>query len=345
MAASHTIVVRVLTAAALLAAAVAESAVTVVPHESESRIEVRVDGRAFTEYLYRPGSKKPILFPLRTDRDTVVTRGFPLAPRPGERVDHPHHTGLWLNYGSVNGVDFWNASEASPRAAQMGTIVHTAVRKAEGGKKSGLLEVEAEWVMPNGTAALREETRFVFHEARRTRIVDRTTRLVAKDERVVLADHKEGLLGLRVARFLEHRDPKPVERTGADGRPAAAVADDDTVTGQYRTSEGRTGDAVWGTRGRWAALTGRNDGETVTVAILDHPKNPGFPTYWHARGYGLFSANPLGQKVFSEGKEELNLTLAPGEAATFRYRILIISKAASDSDLEKAYQRFAREAE
>ena len=70
-------------------------------------------------------------------------------------------------------------------------------------------------------------------------------------------------------------------------------------------------------------LTGQADGSPVTMAILDHPKNPGYPTYWHARGYGLFSANPLGQKVFSEGKETLAFALAPGRPVRFAYRILL----------------------
>ena len=89
------------------------------------------------------------------------------------------------------------------------------------------------------------------------------------------------------------------------------MVDNAGVTGQYVSSEGLKGDAVWGTRGRWALLSGTVDGEPVTLAILDHPSNPGFPTYWHARGYGLFAANPLGENIFTEGKKELNLTLEP----------------------------------
>ena len=38
-------------------------------------------------------------------------------------------------------------------------------------------------------------------------------------------------------------------------------------------------------------LTASNGDDPVTLAMLDHPKNVGFPTYWHARGYGLFAAN------------------------------------------------------
>ena len=93
---------------------------------------------------------------------------------------------------------------------------------------------------------------------------------------------------------------------------------------RYLSSEGLKGDAVWGTRARWMLLSGTVDTEPVTVVMLDHPDNPGFPTYWHARGYGLFSANPLGQKDFTQGKQELNLAVEPGKSITFRYRVLIL---------------------
>ena len=63
--------------------------------------------------------------------------------------------------------------------------------------------------------------------------------------------------------------------------------------------------------------------------MLDHPKNVGFPTYWHARGYGLFAANNLGQKVLSDGKEELNFRLEAGKSVTFRHQILILNGAAT----------------
>ena len=80
--------------------------------------------------------------------------------------------------------------------------------------------------------------------------------------------------------------------------------------------------------------------EPVTITILDHPANPGFPTYWHARGYGLFAVNPLGQRVFSEGKQALNFSLDPHATITFRYRILITSAIATPEATEAAYKDF-----
>src|SRR5260370_10284417 len=114
--------------------------------------------------------------------------------------------------------------------------------------------------------------------------------------------------------------------------------DNPGVNGPYLTSEGKKGDAAWGTRGRWCNLSGLVADEPVTITILDHPANPGFPTYWHARGYGLFAANPLGQKIFSEGRQELNFSLAPNTGATFRYRIFINSAIATPEANETAYQ-------
>src|SRR5215468_9462763 len=99
-----------------LAAAAAGPAVQVVAKEAERRVDVLVDGQPFTSYIWPETLTKPVLYPLRTAQGTVVTRGFPLDPRPGERVDHPHHAGFWLNYGNVNGIDFWNNSVTLPTA-------------------------------------------------------------------------------------------------------------------------------------------------------------------------------------------------------------------------------------
>ncbi|MCM3870122.1 MAG: PmoA family protein [Pyrinomonadaceae bacterium] len=319
--------------------------VQIVKNESEQRVDVLVDGKPFTSYIWLKSLKTPTLYPLRTVHGTAVTRGFPLEARPGERVDHPHHVGYWLNYGNVNGVDFWNSSSALPpeQQARMGSIAHRRIIRATNGKERGELEVEMEWIMPDGQPVLRETTRFVFHAGSNLRAVDRITTLTALDKRVLFADNKEGMLGMRVRRELEQPSNEPLVFTDASGRATdVKVMDNTGVSGMYRSSEGKVGDAVWGTRGRWTLLSGKVDQEPVTLAILDHPKNPGFPTYWHARGYGLFAANPLGQEVFSNGKEKLNFTLEPKQSVTFNYRLLILSGSVSPEQVETEYSRFVQ---
>jgi len=323
-----------------------EQGVRVVSNEASRRVDVFVDGRPFTSYVWPESLTKPVLYPLRTAQGTIVTRGFPLEPRPGERVDHPHHAGLWFNYGDVNGVDFWNNSTAlSPEEQRkMGTIVQRRISRTHDGKDRGELEVTTDWIMPGGQPILRETTTYVFQAGPNLRAVDRITRLTALDQRVVFRDNKEGVIGMRVRRELEQPSNEPLVFTDASGRPTAVkVLDNTGVSGLYRSSEGKTGDAVWGTRGRWTMLTGKVDQESVTLVLLDHPKNPGFPTYWHARGYGLFAANPFGQEVFSNGKEKLNFTLEPKQSVTLRYRLLVLSGPTTPDQIETQYSRFVSE--
>ena len=303
--------------------------ISITVDEQDRRVDVSIDGQPFTSYIWPTKLAKPVLYPLRTAKGTIITRGYPLEPRGGERTDHPHQVGLWLNYENLNGIDFWNNSEAiKPKdAPKMGTIQQRAVLSARGGNDQGALEVEADWLTFDKKVLLKERTRYVFRGGTNFRSVDRITTLEAQDEKVVFADAKDGMLGLRVVRALEAPSDKPEVFTDASGRATTVARLDNTgVNGVYLTSEGKKGEAAWGTRGRWCNLSGKVGEDAVTISIFDHPSNPGFPTYWHARGYGLFAANPLGEKIFSNGKEELNLTLAPHQRVTFRYRVLIASE-------------------
>lgn len=323
----------------------AANRVDVVVHDSTRRVDVLVDGRPFTSYIYPTTVKKPVLYPIVSSSGIVVTRGYPLEPRAGERVDHPHQIGLWFTYGDVNGLDFWNNSDAIPaaNAPKMGTIVHRTLRKVESGQGSGVLEVTTDWVDYQGKALLREDTRFVFSARRNVRAIDRITTLTALDEPVSFTDNKEGLFGMRVARWLEQPSTTPEVFTDASGRATSVpVLNNEGVTGMYRSSEGLVGDSVWGTRARWTMLTGETDHHAVTLVILDHPKNVGFPTYWHARGYGLFAANNLGQKAMSNGKEELDFKLAPKQSVTFRHRLLLLDGKATPAEIEAEYVKFTR---
>ena len=321
-----------------------DKGVKVSPNEAAQRVDITIDGKPFTSYIYPATLKKPVLFPIRTAKGTPITRGFPLEPRPFERVDHPHHVGLWFNHGDVNGLDFWNNSDAvsAERAAKMGTILHRRVVETRNGTERGELVVESEWVGPDNKPRLRERTNLIFRGGADERSIERVTTLTALKEKVTFRDNKEGSLGLRVTRELEQPAQKPELLTDATGKPSRTrVLHNDGVTGSYTSSEGLKGDAVWGTRGKWTMLSGTIGSEPVTIAILDHPSNVSYPTYWHARGYGLFSANVFGRKVFKDTEPELSVTLEPGKSLTMRHKVIVLNTHASTESVEKAHQAFA----
>jgi hypothetical protein len=315
--------------------------VQVVRDDANQRVDILIGGQPFTSYIYPTTIKKPVLFPLRTADGTIITRGFP--PGPGERADHPHHVGLWFDYSNVNGFDFWNNSDAiKPEdRPKYGTIYERAIVAATSGADKGELETKSDWVIPDGTTLLKQDTKYVFRGGAGFRSVDLIATLEAQDRVVVFGDNKDGLLGLRVRRELEQPSTEPGIFTDANGNVTKVPPmDNSIVTGNYLTSEGKSGDAAWATRGRWCILTGKIGAEPVTIAIFDDPQNPNSPTYWHARGYGLFAANPLGVKDFTNGKQTLNYTLQPHQTVTFRYRVSILSETAAPAEVEKLYQAF-----
>jgi hypothetical protein len=321
--------------------------VTLSKPTGQPRVDVRVDGKPFTSYIWPGSLKKPTLYPVVSGAGVVVTRGFP--PLAGERADHPHHVGLWFNYGDVNGYDFWNHSTAIPaaRLEKMGRVVHHDVDGMDDGRGRAVLKVRTRWVTAHtGTPLIDEETTFTFRAtADGVRMIDRATLLRPSGEDVSMADNKEGLLGLRVRRALEDANEKGGEFVDAAGKVTKVAAVDGAgASGVYTSSEGKTGAAVWGTRGKWTTLAGTVDGRPLTVAILDHPGNIGFPTYWHARGYGLYAANPLGQAAFSNGKEKLDFVLKRGQSQLFRYRVVIADRALTPAEMEPLFEAWVEDA-
>jgi len=316
-----------------------------VHNSEEQKVDVFVDNKLFTSYIYPNTLKKPVLYPLITPEGTKITRRFPLEPSEGERVDHPHHVGLWFNYGDVNGFDFWNNSNAIPaeKRSKYGTIVHDKIENISSGNDKGKLEVSMNWIDPNGTVLLKEQTTFIFQIISGSYSIDRYTTLTAPSQDVDMQDNKEGVLGIRVRRELEHPDDKPRIFSDANGNPTEVpVVNNKGVNGSYINAEGIEGGDCWGKRSNWVNLRSTIGDEDISLVILDHKTNVGYPTYWHARTYGLFAANPLGQKAFSKGKESLNFKLEKGASVTFRHRILLASKKLESEKLDMAFETFSK---
>lgn len=328
----------------LLSQCSSEAVLDLEVNEDEKKVDVVVDGKLFTSYIYPEQIKKPVLWPLMSPAGNMLTRSFPLVNKEGDRSDHPHHVGVWLNYGDVNGLDFWNNSEAiaPEKRESYGTIYHRSIEKAESGKGTALLETTAVWESPDHIVMLEEQSSFTFTALENMRIIDRSTTLKAAIDEVNFTDNKEGMFAIRVARELELPSEKPTNLLDSHGNVTRVEKMDNTlVKGDYRSAEGLEGSEVWGTRCRWMKLASEINGEQVALVIIDHPSNPGYPTYWHARGYGLFAANTLGQKVFSEGENELNFALKKGESVTFKYRLVVAAEDLSDDQINQLADEYA----
>ena len=304
-----------------------------------------IDGKLFTSFCWFENVYKPILYPVYTAAGTEITRGFPLKPRAGERDNERHQIGIWLNYGNVNGIDFWGNGASGKRDPKRGEVKHLKIEKLSNGTGKGSFVSDESWIDPSGKELLSEKTAYNFIANGSTRIIDRITTLTATGDTVKMNDTKEGMFAIRVARQLELPTKDNAFLIDDQGnRTTVRASTNEGLTGNYRSSEGITGAAVWSTRAKWMDLSGSIGNEKISIVICDHPKNQSYPTYWHAREYGLFAANPLGASNFTQGKTVLNFKILPGKSTTFRYRVIINSgRDLTDSEINTYADEFAKE--
>ena len=218
-----------------------KKAVDLKVNKMEKKVDVMVDGKLFTSYIYPDNIKKPVLWPVMSPSGNMLTRSYPLSNKEGDRTDHPHHVGIWLNYGDVNGLDFWNNSKAiTPEKSDgYGAIYHQSIKKAKSGKGKASLLTTSVWKSPDNTIMLEEQTGFEFLASGNVRIIDRTTTLKAVIDEVKFTDNKEGMFAIRVAREIELPSKKPANLMDSHGVVTKVEKMDNTfVKGNYRSAEG-----------------------------------------------------------------------------------------------------------
>ena len=306
--------------------------------DAARKVDITVDGVYFTSLIYPEDMEKPVLWPINSASGKEITRGFPRAPRAFESTDHPHQTGLWFNFGNVNGLDFWNNSYAIPaeRKASYGSVVFDKIVSAADGK----LVTLSNWVDNDGKVLMTEETTFVFDGTKDERSIVRTAKLTAV-EPVTFGESKEGMLGLRVDRAFQKPSDKPERYTDANGIvTTVATVNNEGVNGEYVNSFGDRGDDVWSKRAEWTMLNGTKEGDDISILIIDSKGNPNFPAWSHARGYGLFAVNNMGGREFDRSlPQPAGYKLDPGQTVTFTYKIIIKSNGFLTTEQAAAYAR------
>lgn len=291
--------------------------------DKDKKVEVFVDNKFFTAFIYPDNMEKQSLYPIIASSGKIITRGYPLQPRPFERTDHPHHVGMWFNFGDVNGLDFWNNSFAIAAAEKpkYGKIAFDKIVSVN--PKLGKLIVSANWIDINKNVLLNEQTSYVFSGKGNTRIIERITQLTAKNQ-VTFTENKEGLLGMRLDRAFEEPTTKPEIFLDAKGvETLVPVLNNEGVNGVYRNAEGFKAGEVWGKRSKWVALRALKEGEVITIVILDQSNNLNYPAWSHARGYGLFASNNIGGRAFEKNSTPIKKVLAAGEQIVFKHKIII----------------------
>lgn len=292
----------------------------------DDRVRIEIGGKLFSEYRFR-GAPKPCLYPILDADGNSYTRDYPLVKNPAEVPDHDWHRGVWFAHGLVNGHDFWR--EIPER--KTGTIVHEALLETSGGP-TGVLRARSRWVAADGAVICTDETAIRIARTAAGTFVDFEVTLRASHGPLVLGDTEEGTLAVRVNEALRVTHGKGKEKRAGTGRLVNA--------------NGESGIPAWGRRAAWCDYSGPlPNGTVIGVALFDHPSNPRHPTWWHARDYGLLSANPFGQHDFEKLRDRPQagaLAVPAGGELVLRYRFVFHrgdEKAARIADLYRDYAR------
>ncbi len=296
----------------------------------DKQIEVTVGGKPFTTYYFDPAVAKPYLMPLRSAQGTIVTRGYPVGNEvpPGSERDksfEPHQRPLYFAHGNIDSLDFWGeevfAKYFSDHGKQdYGRMVLEKIDETRGGD-SGVIKAEFTLQGPGGRVIGDETQAFTFRGDDHTRIIDCEFTVRATHGPLTFGDSKEGTFGIRVAKELNSPPAHMVNSQGAEGEKA-----------------------IWGKRAEWVDYDGKVEGEEVGIAVFDHPKSFRHPTTWHARGYGLFAANPFGLRDFTrDPNQDGSWTIPERKSLTFRYRVVIHHGDYKAANIAEAYQKYAAE--
>ena len=304
-------------------AAEAAKAAKVLVEKGETSLRVLIDGELFTEYHFS-GFNKPILYPVIGPQGSGMTRNFPMKKVEGEAEDHVHHKSLWFTHGNVNGTDFW--AESADRH-NIGKIVHDEFLEVTSGETASIKSTN-KWVHPEGKVECTDTREIVISSTDTSRMIDYAVTIHASNGDVVFGDTKEGTMGIRTHPNLRLKNA-----------PDRGVT---TAAGHAVNSEGHADGDLWGKRAKWVDYWGPIDGQTVGIAIFDHPTNPRHPTWWHARDYGLIGANAFGIHNFeNKPKGTGDFKIAAGESATFRYRFIFHKGDVKEAGIDERYAEFA----
>ncbi|MGZ4973490.1 MAG: DUF6807 family protein [Limisphaerales bacterium] len=223
-----------------------------------NRVSITVDGKPFTEYLFRNDEKYPYFYPVVGPHSgkTVTEKRLP---------NYPHHSSIFFGSDKVNGGDYWQ------EGLERGRIVSKQVRVIRDIGSEIVFEQHCDWERPGAASPFSDiRTIRVSAPSRDLRYIDFEIKLTAKTKvRIEKTNHS--LFSVRMAPDL-------------------------TVTngGRLINAKGDLNEkGTFGQRAPWADFHGVRDGEVEGVAILCHPSCKWFPSQWFTRDYGFMSSTPL----------------------------------------------------
>lgn len=277
--------------------------------DKSGKLVITIGDKTFGTYVYR-GEKipRPYFENVYAPNGVKATRNYPTLA--GDQEDHPHHPGIFFTFGDMNGFDYWHLKGR--------TIHERFVVEPRVGKGKATFTVKNRYLPPTGDDTVCSETcRYTLRVTQRGYRLEMDTELTAADHDIHIGSKEEGGLAVRIA------TPLCVENGGT-------MHDD-----QGRMNE----DQIWSKPAAWLDYSGPIEGQHVGILLMTHPDNFS-KSWWHARDYGVFAANPFGPLNAPNKKTPIR----NGESLHLRFAVLVHSHPQkSDFHASRAYVDYLRD--
>jgi len=221
------------------------------------RIEFKINGNLFTNYVFSPYEKYPFFFPVNGPSNASVTSM--------RNANYPHHSSLFFGCDRVNGGNYWQ------EGLERGQIVSLRVNILETGGEKAVIENECIWKREQADAPVKDKRRITVSapSAEKFQIDFDITMGMLMD--VIIEKTNHSLFSARID-------------------PDLAVINEGTMIDSEGNSEEK---GTFGKSAGWIDCYGTRMNKSEGIAILQHPSNYWYPSPWFTRDYGFFSPTPM----------------------------------------------------
>jgi hypothetical protein len=265
-----------------------------------SKINVSIDGKFFTSYIFSEDEKYPFFYPV----NGPVSGGSVTSMR---NAVYPHHSSLFFGCDLVNGGNYWQ------EGLERGRIISVNAQIEKQGGDSVIITDECIWGRPGAVSPVKDTRKFIITSpsALVTQIDAEITMEMLLDVHILKTNHS--LFSARMAADL-------------------AVTNGGTMI----NAEGaRSEKETFGKASAWIDFYGKRGASTEGLAIMQHPSNPWYPSPWFTRDYGFMSPTPMYWPA--KGEETF---MQKGSTLLLRYRVLIHSGTTTEADIAGQYEKY-----
>jgi hypothetical protein len=265
-----------------------------------SKINVTINDKYFTSYIFSEDEKYPFFYPV----NGPVSGGSVTSMRNAE---YPHHSSLFFGCDLVNGGNYWQ------EGLERGRIISVNAQILKEGGDTAIITDECIWSRPGALSPVKDIRKFIITSPSETltKIDVEITMEMLMD--VVIKKTNHSLFSARMAADLS------VKNGGTMINAEGAKSEKDT----------------FGKNAPWMDYYGKRGEATEGLAIMQHPSNPWYPSPWFTRDYGFMSPTPM---CWPQNGTDTRMN--KGTTLVLRYRVLVHSGTTAEADIAGQFEKY-----